>query len=452
MRKPLRIQLILLLLLLTSIHTAVAQQSVIIRNANIIPMTDESVLMQQDVLIQNDRVTAIMPAGIFDNQWQIQEIDAENGFLLPGLAEMHAHIPAQTAGEEAISDTLKLYLANGIVLARGMLGEPAHLELRAQLAAGSRVGPELITSGPSLNGQSVSSSEQAARIVREQHAAGYDFIKLHPGLSRDQYQAAVTTGKRLGIPLGGHVSNDVGLDISLTSHQATIDHLDGYAQALLAENDPNLLRDPGFFGVAIASTMQFDQIDRLARQTASESVWLVPTETIMLNTLGSTPVADMLAWPEMQYTDQSTLDRWRDSVIGLREQYSKQDRQQLLAMRQQLLLSLHQNGAGLLLGSDAPQIFNVPGFSIHREMHAMVEAGLTPYEVLSMGTRNAGEFLKREKWGTIQAGAPASLLLVRSNPLDSIDNMREVIGVMHLGEWQSRAVLDSWLADIAATH
>src|SRR5690606_30253489 len=99
------------------------------------------------------------------------------------------------------------------------------------------LGPRLYTSGPSLNDQSVSSPDDARRIVREQGSAGYDFVKLHPGLTREEFDAAVDAAGEVGIDLAGHVSADVGVARALEAGQATIDHLDGYVQYLVPEGE-----------------------------------------------------------------------------------------------------------------------------------------------------------------------------------------------------------------------
>jgi len=113
-------------------------------------------------------------------------------------------------------------------------------------------------------------------------------------------------------------------------------------------------------------------------------------------------------------------------------------------LRRLLILELHKAGAGLLLGSDAPQVFNVPGFSLHRELAVMVAAGLTPYEALRTGTVNVAEFLGTNT-GRIEVGRDADLVLLDANPLDDIANSRRVHGVMVRGNWFSRRALDTRL-------
>ena len=92
-------------------------------------------------------------------------------------------------GQRLALGVLTLFVANGVTTMRGMLGRPAHLVLRQQLADGDKFGPRLITSGPSLNGNSVRSPADGEEKVRAQHAAGYDFIKIHPGLTSAEFFA-----------------------------------------------------------------------------------------------------------------------------------------------------------------------------------------------------------------------------------------------------------------------
>lgn len=100
-------------------------------------------------------------------------------------------------------------------------------------------------------------------------------------------------------------------------------------------------------------------------------------------------------------------------------------------VRRQTIRALHEGGARLLLGSDAPQVFNVPGFSAHRELQAMVLAGLSPYEALHIATAAPAEFFHAAgQYGTIVVGADADFMLVGANPLDDIRNLERIDGVM----------------------
>jgi len=88
----------------------------------------------------------------------------------------------------------------------------------------------------------------------------------------------------------------------------------------------------------------------------------------------------------------------------------------------------------LLLGSDAPQVFNVPGFSVHRELDVLVASGLTPFEALRTGTTAVAEFLGTNT-GSVKVDKDADLVLLDANPLDDIGNSRRIHGVMLRGAW-----------------
>jgi imidazolonepropionase-like amidohydrolase len=127
--------------------------------------------------------------------------------------------------------------------------------------------------------------------------------------------------------------------------------------------------------------------------------------------------------------------------------YPQADRQKLLALRRKLIKALHDGGVPFALGSDAPQTWNVPGFSAHRELGAMVAAGLTPYEALKSATASVGVYFGAEaSVGTVAAGKRADLMLLEANPLTDIANSSRIAGVMVNGRWLSKADIDTRLA------
>lgn len=137
----------------------------------------------------------------------------------------------------------------------------------------------------------------------------------------------------------------------------------------------------------------------------------------------------------------ATVEQWRDAKLNVINDpsYRTETALRAITIRRQLIKALHDAGAGLLLGSDSPQIFNVPGFSIHRELQLLVDAGLTPFEALQTGTTNPARFFGHENdWGTVEEGRVADLVLLNDNPLADISASRRVHGVMLGGRWLSR--------------
>lgn len=376
-------------------------------------------------------------------------IDGQGGYLLAGLAEMHAHVPPM-GDEQRVRDVLTLFLANGVTTIRGMLGEPGHLALRDALEQQQDwIGPRLITSGPSFNGNSVTSAEQAARRAREQAAAGYDFLKLHPGLELDEFLAIDEAADAAGIPYAGHVSQAVGLHRALRARQATIDHLDGYLQALVPEDHALHGAEPGFFGLNLAEAVDAQRIAVLVAETTDAGTWNVPTEALMVHIAGDMPVESLLARPAMRYVSDGLAQEWAGRVRDAREQVSAEQRRAFLGTRAALIVALQRGGAGLLLGSDAPQVMNVPGYSTHEELEIYVSAGLTPAQALATGTVNVARFFGENHRGQVAAGHRADLVLLSADPLQDIRNTRQILGVMRAGRWYDRAELDRMLAAVA---
>jgi len=427
-----------------------AQNTTVFDGVHVVPLDRERVMENQTVVVQDGRITALGARGAVTVPVGAVHVAAEGRYLIPGLAEMHAHIPAPGAGAQFTENVLFLYVAAGVTTIRGMLGHPDHLALRGRVERGEWVGPRIWTSGPSVNGTSVPTPDSAVRAAASQKQAGYDFIKIHPGLARAVFDSLDAAADRAGIRYAGHVPVDVGLDRALEAGYWSIDHLDGYVEALAGRTGQ---AGGGWFGVAFTGDVRSDRIADVARRTAQAGVWNVPTQILMESYATAETADDMGRRPEVRYMPARTRAQW---VAWKREAASQQPQAVLdrwIGIRRSLIKALHDAGAGLLLGSDAPQVWNVPGFSVHRELEALVAAGLTPYEALVTGTRNIATYLgTADRAGTIAVGRQADLILLDANPLADIRNTTRRAGVMIRGVWYPQADIERRLETIAATY
>jgi imidazolonepropionase-like amidohydrolase len=427
-----------------------AQAATVFDGVHVIPMDRERVLENQTVVVRDGRIAAMGARGTVTVPPGAVRVPADGRFLIPGLAEMHAHIPAPAAGTEFRDNVLFLYVAAGVTTVRGMLGHPDHLALRRRIEAGEITGPRIWTSGPSVNGNSVQTPDSAVRTAAGQKQAGYDFIKIHPGLSRVVFDSLDAAADRADIRYAGHVPIDVGLDRALEAGYWSIDHLDGYVEALAGRSGE---QGGGWFGVAFTGDVGADRIAELARRTAEAGVWNVPTQVLM-ESYATAETADALSRrPEIRYMPPRTRAQW----IAWKQDAATQQPQAVLdrwiAIRRSLLKALHDAGAGLLLGSDAPQVWNVPGFSVHRELEALVAAGLSPFEAIATGTRNVATYFGTSaRAGTIAVGNQADLILLEANPLTDIRHTTRRAGVMIRGVWHPQGDIERRLEAIAAGY
>lgn len=407
-------------------------------NVNVVPMDSERTLQNYTVIVRDGRIADMGPAGTLIVPADAARIDGRGKFLMPGLAEMHGHTPSGDFADAVMF----LYVANGVTTVRGMLGQPGHLQLRAKTASGEILGPTLYLAGPSFSGSSISSPEQAERRVREQKREGWDLLKVHPGLTMEQYDAMARTASEVGIRFAGHVPADVGLVHAIRMGQETFDHLDGYLQHLDALDQPIDQR----------------RLAEVVRMTRAAGAWVVPTMVLWEHVIGLGDPATQRDWPEMRYWPEQA----RPGVPSIQGWVERQRRMQRdpdfdeaaahrhAENRRRLLAALNDAGVRILLGTDSPQIFSIPGFSIHREMVAMVQAGMTPYEVLASGTKSVGEYFQRhDAFGTVAVGRRADLILVNTNPLRDVRHVADRAGVMVRGRWLPETEIQERLERIA---
>lgn len=444
MNRAPKFQLAMLLTLCLGLgSTAAAAEPLIFERVKLVDPSGATVSEPRDVGVLHGAIAPIeeLPA-------DARRIPGEGLYLMPGLAEMHAHVPPMRAGQQQIDDVLLLYLAHGITTIRGMLGEAGHLVLREQLASGELIGPRLITSGPSFNANSVSSPAAAADRVRAQAEAGYDLLKLHPGLWPEAFHAIAEAAEALNMDYSGHISVAVGLDRVLASRQGSIDHLDGYGEALVPADHPLYGTTPGLFAVNLVAGMDPAGIPELVRRTVASGIANVPTQSLLEN-WATGDVEALMARPAMRWIPEATQQQWLDSLARIRSQIPEGMAEPFIAIRRELLGALHQAGAVILLGADAPQIFSVPGDAIHHELEIYVEVGMTPAEALATGTTAVARYLNQaDRHGCLESGCIADLVLLRANPLDDIRHTRRIEGVMRAGRWFDRATLDEGLAEV----
>jgi hypothetical protein len=421
-----------------------AGQDVAFVNVNVVPMDRERVLLNQTVVVRSDRITAVgaadqtaVPAGAL-------RIDGRGKYLMPGLTEMHAHIPDEKVSRQFMESVLVLFLANGVTTIRGVLGVPGQLALRDRANHGQIVAPNMYLAGPgfsgtSANGVRMTSPEQAIRQVREQKTQGWNLLKVLPGLGLPEYDAMARTAKEAGIRFVGHVPPEVGLLHALEMGQETIEHMDGYIEYLHGDTGP----------------VDNAQLLEVVRKTREAGTWVVPTMVHRETVIGTLDINAAMNYPELQYMPPDLVQQWRGWYREQFEnpQFNRAAARQVIANRMRILKALHDGGAGILLGTDSTQRFNVPGFSIHRELKRMVEAGMTPFEVLKSGTQDAGVYFRNEDtFGTIAVGRRADMILVDANPLQDVSNVARRSGVMVRGTWMPEADLQARLDQIARSY
>ena len=433
-------------------QSAERPQSIAFVNVNVVPFDRERILEGQTVIVRDGRIAQIGPASKVKVPAGAVKIDGRGKYLMPGLADMHVHLSTQP---DLASQQLQLFLANGVTTVRNMIGKPEHLLLRDRVAKGELPGPTIYTAGPPLLGNTVPTPEVAERVVVEQKKAGYDLLKVHEGLTPETYAAIVATAKRVGIPFAGHVTATVGLKRALDAQQTSIEHLDGYLQAMVADDSPVKPTGSQVVLGPVLEHIDESKIPALAAATRKAGVWNDPTLTLFKLIVSDVTSEDLLKWPEMQYVPAKMREAFAKQKQSTMDHPAPDgERRRSIELRNKMLMALHDAGAKLLIGPDSPQFFLVPGFATHRELQSFVEAGLTPYEAIEAATRNPGEYFADvmkvpRDFGTVEVGMRADLILLDANPLESVANLSRRAGVMVRGRWLPESELRKMLENVA---
>lgn len=428
------------------------ERAVAFLNVNVIPMDRARVLADQTVVVQNGKITTVgraasaaVPAGAI-------RVDGRGKYLMPGLTEMHGHITGPT-NVYSPENVLFLYIAGGATTVRGMQGQPSHLALRSRVESGDVIGPRLYLSSPPMSGQSVPDVATAERLVREAKQAGYDHLKVHEGLSKEVYEAIARTAREVGLPWGGHVSMFVGVSGALAARQSTIDHLDDYIDAIERDDSPVRNGTAQERQYTVMNYADESKIPAIARATREAGVAVVPTMPLWEVLRGLHTPESMSERQELKYVPQQTRQGWVNQARNANTSVPREAGRREVELRNKILKSLSDSGVLILLGSDAPQAFSVPGFSLQREMESMVAAGMSTFQVLQSGTINVATFYHLEgEAGTVAAGRRADLLLLEGNPLEDVRNVARKAGVMVRGRWLPWSEIQQRLDQIEAAY
>lgn len=449
-----------LLLLLAGAPGANAQEGVwVFEDVTVLDPATEEVRPGRTVVVRDGVITAVGAEGEVEVPGSASVIPGSGRFLLPGLAEMHAHVPpVPDPPRDLLEDYLFLYVANGVTTIRGMLGQGYQIELADELERNELLGPTFYVGAPSINGNSAPDPATAERLVRTHAEAGYDLQKIHPGVSRETWDRMVEVAREVGLTFGGHVPTDVGVVHALETGMSTVDHLDGYVRAVggdaiqsqvnagqidLEALDP----DPSTYDDAIA---------RLVALTVERDAYVVPTQYLWENLYGGEDPGRFLGLPEMRYVSPQQREAWRQQGSG-GPQGSPEALEAFFALRDRILERLADGGAGILMGTDSPQLYNVPGFALHREIAEMEEAGMTRWQILRSGTTAVADYAADHlgldgRFGRVVPGNRADLVLLDADPLEGLGTLGRPAGVMVRGRWVPRAEIDEGLARLAEKH
>ncbi len=426
-------------------------------HVTVIDATGSAAQPDMTVLIEHGQIARLGKSTEFALPREAEVVEATGKFLIPGLVDMHVHT---TWDRHYIRP---LMLANGVTGVREMFAQdlPAIQRRRGEVAGGSLAGPRILAAGPIVDGLdapwphsiiATNAAEGRAAVARVK-SEGYDYVKVYSALNREAYFAIAEEAKREGIPYAGHVPGSVSAIEASNAGQRSFEHLYGISRGCSTREAELQKASLSYLAASEAELDSFseEKAAALLELLRRNGTWQVPTLVVDRNAaLYSDPeYSRTFAHPSrLRYVPYALHAMWK---LGLRLTPAL-PRDQLEVSRRyfewqlRMVGAMQRAGVGILTGTDTPNPYVHPGFSLHDELELLVQAGLTPMQALQAATRNPALYFGTLKaTGTIESGKVADLVLLDANPLEDIRNTRRLRAVIFGGKLIAKPGLEALL-------
>lgn len=431
----------------------------------------------KDIQIKNERIAAIEDSNK-RNRKKTTSYDAKEQYLIPGLWDMHTHpddpeVWWMSPVPEDRDQLMPLFVLFGVTGTRDMAGDLALvMDWRKRIKRGELLGPEIIAAGPLLDGAnaswdgsvSIADKSKVKYIVDSLKTAGVDFLKVYSGLPGEVFFALAEYAREIGFPLVGHIPWDVTTIEGAKAGMTCQEHLLSIIlECSTAEDD--IRNEKIDYGDAENGLDRYYIRNKLMMDHYNEKKAKALFEAYVEYKTWHTPTLSMWyknAWYETEKPKDEALFKflpkylrkyWQpDTNVHLkyRQQKIVETKQRQFEFYLKIVKGMHEAGVPLLAGTDVganPLCW--PGIGVHNELEMFVRAGLSPAEAIKTATINPVTFLKIEKdFGSVEVGKMADLVLLKGNPLENIQQVRQIEAVFKNGELYDNKERESRLAKI----
>ena len=410
---------------------------VALTNARIIDGTGAPPRDGQVIVIRDGLIQAVGDAGRIDIPSEAEVHDMSGRTVLPGYVMVHEHMfyPAGRGAYNSMTFSFpRLYLAGGATTVRtsGSMNPYADLNLKKAIDAGQIPGPKMDVTGPYLNGpglpilavKALSGPEDARKMVAYWADEGVTSFKAYMQISRAELKAAIDEAHSRGLKLTGHLC-------SVTFREAAELGIDDLEHGFTAATDfvPDKKEDecpPGNQRTEslLALDVNGPEVQDLIRHLVEHDVAITSTLPVFETyTPGRPPAADGAL--------DAMVSEARDQYLRTRARVAVQENSPwaILFYKEMELEKAFADAGGLLVVGTDPTGYGgvVAGFSNHRAVELLVEAGFSPLEAIKIATLNGAKYLERDdRVGTIAVGKAADLMVVAGDPSADITDINNV--------------------------
>ena len=366
----------------------------------------------------------------------------EGCFAVPGLIDAHVHTPPKIAiGNQDLFSLL--YLKYGVTSVRD-LGQfdDSLSDLVERITQGKLFGPRIYRCGRILDGDPpsvpgailVENYEDGQRAVASHADQNVDCIKIYGNLSLDAFKGVSEAADQFGLPLVGHTPNKISFnDIQNfeSQHYTGIPYLAKPAPTDWAYKSQDLIN------------MTQDEIDNVLDVMVENKIAFLPTNANLESRL---TVSDRERFPPsegFQHMPEFWEVSWPNVASAPKTNADIQTELNARPYALSFIQKAHARNIDVLVGTDVIMPYVIPGESMHQQLAIMAEALGSSEAALEAATRTNGNRIDAGKIGEIKTGAFADILLFKSDPRGSLENLKNWDYAIVDGRLYTRADVDA---------
>ncbi|RAJ08536.1 imidazolonepropionase-like amidohydrolase [Chitinophaga skermanii] len=382
-----------------------AQKSILLKNGHVVDVEQGKILQQTDVLIEGERIVKVMP-NISADQANTTIFDLKGKYIVPGMIDMHVHLPGPEGEDIPMKDFMRMSLASGITSIRSMRGHADQLPIQDSVRKGFLMGPSMYLASPAFREDSAHVLfKDIPTAIERYKSQGFQYIKYLSGKTPGYYDSVYKYAQLANMPLVGHAPPG-GLKQAAIQSPLSVEHID----ALLAV----YLKDPA-------------QFTSLMKACEEKNVFFCPDVYWYLVTYQVLPLHYLQKKPGLSQLPPAIVEDWSNRYTKVKARMSPTDYtamqtkwQKQIDATLKMLKAMNAEGIKLLI-SPGDGEFIIPGNSYYDELYYFKLAGIPSADILKAATINAAQALHDDaNIGSIKEGKYADILVVKDNPLQNI--------------------------------